>query len=75
MSIEVSTRNLPEVKGWPAHEVNNVTAVCVPMSRKYGSLIVSQPCGPSCQVTGIAFPLPELSELRILNEILHDTLY
>jgi hypothetical protein len=28
---EMSTRNRPEGKGWPAHEANNLTAICEPI--------------------------------------------
>jgi hypothetical protein len=53
---KMSTRNLPGDKGRPVREADNLTA----MSRKCGSLDVSQPFGPSRPVTGIALPLPIL---------------
>jgi hypothetical protein len=28
---EMSTRNLPEGKGWPAHKADNLTALCEPI--------------------------------------------
>jgi hypothetical protein len=50
---EMSTRNLPGGKGRPARGADNLTAVRR-LSRKCGSLIVSQRYGPSWPVTGIA---------------------
>jgi hypothetical protein len=42
---EMSTKNLPGVKGRPAHKADNLTAICHPILRKCGSLDVSQPNG------------------------------
>jgi hypothetical protein len=40
---EMSTRNLPGGKaGLPARKADNLTAICEPMSRKYGNLDFSQ---------------------------------
>jgi hypothetical protein len=44
--LEMSTRNLPGGKGSWVRKAGNLTAICEP--------IVSQPCGPSRPVKGIA---------------------
>jgi hypothetical protein len=51
---EMSTRNLPGGKGRPARGADNLIAV-TRLSRKCGSLDVSEPYGPSWPVKGIAF--------------------
>jgi hypothetical protein len=45
-------------KGGPARKAHNLTASVSQLSRKCGSLNISQPYGPSRPVTGIALPLP-----------------
>jgi hypothetical protein len=54
---EMSTRNLPGGKGWPARKADNLTVICEPtIKRKYGNLDASRPYGSSQPVTGIPLP-------------------
>jgi hypothetical protein len=52
---EMSTRNLRAGKGWTARKADNSPPSVSRLSRKCGSLDVSQNYGPSRPVAGIAF--------------------
>jgi hypothetical protein len=54
---EMSTRKIPGGKGRPTRKADSLTAICEQISKKCGSLDVSQPYGPLRPVTGITLPV------------------
>jgi hypothetical protein len=70
---EMSTRNIPRGKGRPARKAH-LTAICELLSKKCGTLDVSQPYGPSRAVTGKALPFtlplhtPKVSGIPYLKD-------
>jgi hypothetical protein len=54
---EMSIRNLPGDIWWPARTADNLTDIVSRLSKKCGSLDLSQPYGPSLPFTEIALLL------------------
>jgi hypothetical protein len=59
---EMSIRNLPGGEGRPARKADELTAICEPFSRQYGSLNLSQTYRPSRPLTGTALPYLQCKE-------------
>jgi hypothetical protein len=55
---EMSTKNLPGGRKWPAHNSDNLTAISEPTVQKISNLDVSQTYGPTQPVTGLDLTLP-----------------
>jgi hypothetical protein len=53
---EMSTRSLPGVKVWPAHEADNFIAICEPIVSKMWEPLRLTTRGPSRPVTGMTLP-------------------
>jgi hypothetical protein len=66
---EMSTRNLPGSKGRSAHKADNLTAICKLTVWKMWNPQISQPCGPSWPVTGIALPFKPPQSASALTRI------
>jgi hypothetical protein len=61
------TRNLPGGKGRPIRKADNLTAIYEPLSRKCGSLDVSQTYGPPRPVTAFVYGVKRGILLRKKN--------